>query len=102
MKYLWHDTDREYLKRSEKKLVTFSSYRAVNTHRLGYKNQPVNAVLEAIALCPEIQAKKTKVLSVGRKKFFEDTGYSTAYFSKYVFVFLPHEDRIKRPKRVAT
>jgi len=40
----------------------FYSYRAVNTLRLGYKNQLVNAVREIIAVCSEIHTKHINTL----------------------------------------
>jgi len=39
-----------------------SAYRAVNTLRLGYKNQSVNAIKEIIAVCSQIHTKHTNTL----------------------------------------
>jgi hypothetical protein len=40
----------------------FNSYRAVNTLRLGCKNQSVNAVREIIAVCSEFHTKHINTL----------------------------------------
>jgi len=40
----------------------YSSYRAVNTFRLGFKNQSVNAVWEVIAVCYQFHSKHINTL----------------------------------------
>jgi len=51
--------------------VECRTYRAVNTLRLSYKNQPVNVVHEIIAVCSQIHRKHTNTLSGQNVELFE-------------------------------